>query len=225
VRNIGYIVHPKRGQDAMDEAGILPDFTGTACHDHWKPYFNYGESKHALCNAHHLRELAFLEKQYKQDFAPKMADLLIEVNEAKKNNEIDHFEKTKINLYEQRYDEIVKEGFVANPEKIPPPDQKSKRGRTKQTPAYNLLRRFRDFKCEVLAFMHDFQVPFTNNQAEQDVRMIKVKQKVSGCFRTLTGAEEFADNRAYISTVRKNDENIFQALQGAFENSPFIPQP
>ncbi len=219
-----YIIHPKRGQDAMDEVDILPNFTGTACHDHWKPYFNYEGSKHALCNAHHLRELTFLEKQYKQVFAPKMADLLVEINTAKQNCETSHFDKSKINSYEQRYDEIVKEGLIVNPEKLPNPAQKAKRGRTKQTPAYNMLRRLRDFKGDVLAFMHDFQVPFTNNQAEQDVRMIKVKQKVSGCFRTLTGAEQFADNRAYISTVRKNDENVFQAVQSAFENNPFIPQ-
>jgi len=111
----------------------------------------------------------------------------------------------------------------ANPEK-PPDPEKPKRGRTKQTSAYNLLKRLRDFKSAVLAFMYDFKVPFTNNQAEQDVRMIKVKQKVSGGFRTLTGAEEFVTNRGYISTARKNDQNIFQAIQAAFENHPFIPQ-
>ena len=160
----------------MDESGILPNFTRTACHDHWKPYFNYDESKHALCNAHHLRELSFIEKQYQQDFAPEMAALLIEINEAKHACMAVQFEENEIQLYEQRYDEIVTKGFASNPEKPPDPEQKPKRGRTKQTPAYNLLKRFRDFKSEVLAFMYDFCVPFTNNQAEQDVRMIKVKQ-------------------------------------------------
>ncbi|MCK5904851.1 MAG: IS66 family transposase [Gammaproteobacteria bacterium] len=216
-----YTVHQKRGQIAMDEAGILPHFIGTACHDHWKPYFNYEGSKHALCNAHHLRELTFIEKQYQQPFAPKMAGLLLEINQAKKANEIDSFTDAKKASYQKRYDHIVKQGFEANPEKPPDPKKKPKRGRTKQTPAHNLLKRLRDFSTEVLAFMHDFCVPFTNNLAEQDVRMIKVKQKVSGCFRTKVGAEVFVKNRGYISTARKNNENIFQAIHSAFDNKPF----
>ena len=218
-----YIAHPKRGQDAIDEMDILPHLTGAACHDHWTPYFSYDAVKHALCNAHHLRELAFIGKQYQQAFAPKMADLLIEINTAKKEQLIDHFNLERLNVYASRYDKIVEEGLEANPEK-PPDPEKPKRGRTKQTPAHNLLRRLRDFKSAVLAFMYDFNIPFTNNQAEQDVRMIKVKQKVSGCFRTLMGAETFVANRGYLSTARKNDQNIFQAIQAAFENSPFIPQ-
>lgn len=218
-----YIVHPKRGQEAINEMDILPHLEGVACHDHWKPYFSYGSLKHSLCNAHHLRELAFIEKQYHQAFAPKMADFLIEINKAKKEQLINHFSSEILTSYASRYDEVVEEGLKANPEK-PPDPANPKRGRTKQTPAHNLLKRLRDFKDEVLAFMYDFNVPFTNNQAEQDVRMIKVKQKVSGCFRTMMGAEEFVANRSYISTARKNDQNIFQAIQAAFENRPFIPK-
>ena len=218
-----YTVHPKRGQVAMDEMGILSNFTGTACHDHWKPYFNYEEVDHALCNAHHLRELAFLEKQHNQVFAPKMANLLIEINQAKKTCNTACFERHEIATYEARYHQIVQEGFDESPEKFPPHSQRPKRGRTKQTPAYNMLRRLRDFQSEVLKFMYDFRVPFTNNQAEQDVRMIKVKQKVSNCFRTTIGAEEFVENRAYISTARKNEQNVFRSIHAAFENNPFIP--
>jgi transposase len=217
-----YLVHPRRGQEAIDTMGILPNLKGVACHDHWKPYFNY-EVRHSLCNAHHLRELTFIEKQYQQAFAPKMADLLIEINSAKKEQSADHFDPETLTAYFSRYDEIVNEGLTANPEKRRDPDQKPKRGRVKQTPAHNLLKRLRDFKRAVLLFMVDFNVPFTNNQAEQDVRMVKVKQKVSGCFRTLTGAEEFAASRGYISTARKNDQNIFQAIRSAFDNRPFIP--
>lgn len=161
-----YLVHPKRGQEGMNEADILPHFSGTACHDHWKPYFSYEESNHALCNAHHLRELHFIEKQYAQDFAPEMSRLLVEINKAKQNCKTGSFEEKEIALYEQRYDEIVTKGLVDNPEKPPDPRQKPKRGRIKQTPACNLLKRLRDFKGGVLAFMHDFHVPFTNNQAE-----------------------------------------------------------
>jgi transposase len=217
-----YHIHERRGQKAIDEAGILPKFKGIACHDHWKSYFSY-DSRHSLCNAHHLRELKYLEKQLKQTFAPKMADLLTTINQAKSESETCKFSEQEIASYEKSYDKIVAEGLAANPKKQPYPNNK-KRGATKQTPAYNMLRRLRDYKQEVLAFMYDFQVPFTNNQAEQDVRMIKVKQKVSGCFRTFNGAEEFADNRAYLSTSRKNGENVFQAIKAAFENHPFIPQ-
>lgn len=218
-----YTVHQKRGKVAMDEADILPHFVGIACHDHWKSYFRYDQSSHSLCNAHHLRELTFIEKQYNQPFAPKMAALLLEINKAKKACEVDHFTDTEKAAYTKRYDAIVEEGLEANPEKPPDPAKKTKKGRTKQTPAHNLLKRLRDYKAEVLAFMNDFRVPFTNNQVEQDVRMIKVKQKVSGCFRTLAGAEVFVENRAYISTARKNEQNIYQAIHAAFENKPFIP--
>ena len=217
-----YIVHPKRGQEAINAMGILPHLEGVACHDHWKPYFSYDIVKHSLCNAHHLRELTFIEKQYGQTFAPKMADLLIEINTAKKEQSIDHFSTEVLVSYVTQYDEIVEEGLKANPEK-PPDPEKPKRGPTKQTPAHNLLKRLRDFKGAVLAFMYYFSIPFTNNQAEQEVRMIKVKQKISGCFRTTIGAEVFVANRGYISTARKNNQNIFQAIQAAFENHPFIP--
>ena len=218
-----YTVHPKRGQEAIDEMDILPHLKGVACHDHWKPYFSYDVIRHSLCNAHHLRELTFIEKQYKQAFAPKMANLLVEINTAKKGESADHFSVETLFAYAVRYDEIVEAGLKANPETLPNPE-KAKRGRTKQTPAYNLLKRLRDFKGSVLAFMYNFRVPFTNNQAEQDVRMIKVKQKVSGCFRTLLGAEVFVATRGYLSTARKQGQNIFQAIQAAFENRPFIPQ-
>lgn len=128
-----YTVHPKRGKVAMDEADILPHFIGTACHDHWKPYFNYKQSSHALCNAHHLRELTFIEKQYNQPFAPKMAALLLEINKDKKACEADHFTNAEKKSYQKRYDDIVQQGFEANPEKPPDPKKKPKRGPTKQT--------------------------------------------------------------------------------------------
>lgn len=220
-----YSVHEKRGQIAIDEIGILPELKGIACHDHWKPYFNY-DAEHALCNAHHLRELSYLEKQYKQEFAPEMAKFLTSINQekqAKIDSESYQFSEQEIKSYEKNYDKIVAKGKKDNPKKQRNPKSK-KRGRTKQTPAYNMLRRLHDYKKEVLAFMLDFHVPFTNNQAEQDIRMIKVKQKVSGSFRTFDGAGEFAQNRAYISISRKNNKNVFQSIKTAFESHPFIPQ-
>lgn len=223
-RLTSYFVHPKRGQEAIDAMDVLPQFTGVACHDHWKPYFNYESASHSLCNSHHLRELTFIEKRYHQAFAVEMADLLTEMNTAKKESLTDHFSADTLIAYAARYDAVVEAGLAANPEKSPDPALPKKRGRTKQTPAHNLLKRLRDFKDAVLAFAYDFKIPFTNNLAEQTVRMMKVKQKVSGCFRTSAGAEAFAANRGYLSTARKNDQNLFQAIQAAFEGSPFIPQ-
>jgi len=217
-----YSVHEKRGKEAMDAAGILGKFTGTATHDHWKSYFSYENCGHALCNAHHLRELKFIEKQYGQVWAGEMAELLLEIKGAaeKLKPDRDGFTPERIEEFERRYDEIVRRGFSDNP--FTPPKEK-KRGRVKKTPPLNLLTRMRDYRAETLAFMYDFRVPFDNNAAERDVRMIKVKQKVSGCFRTLEGAERFACIRGYISTVRKNSRNIFEAIKDAFLGSPFIP--
>lgn len=224
-----YEVHAKRGKEAMDEAGILSDFKGTAVHDHWKPYFKYEECRHGLCNAHHLRELQFIEKQYQQPWAKEMAELLPEIKAAVEETKpyADCLPSERIEEFGRRYDEIVKEGFDANP-RPPPDDNKGKtpeRGRPKQTQPVNLLIRLRDFKLETLAFMYDFRVPFDNNGGERDVRMVKVKQKVSGCFRTVEGAKRFGRTRGYISTARKNAVNVFKAIRDAFYGDPFIPSP
>ena len=217
-----YNVHEKRGKEAMDAAGILGEFEGTAVHDHWKSYFGYKNCHHGLCNAHHLRELEFIGKQYEQAWAGDMADLLLEIKEAveKQKPDRDGFGSEEIGNFERRYDKIVDRGFADNP--FTPPKEK-KRGKVKKTPPLNLLTRLRDYKAETLAFMYDFRVPFDNNAAERDVRMMKVKQKISGCFRTFEGAERFACIRGYISTARKNSQNIFEAIRDAFLGNPFIP--
>jgi transposase len=221
-----YEVHAKRGQEAMDDAGILGAFKGQAVHDHWKPYFNYTECDHALCNAHHLRELCFIDKQDQQSWATDMGDLLLEIKAA-----VDATPEPAMSLsppelegFEKRYDEVVQAGFEANPASVSPSDgEVKKRGRRKRPPPVNLLIRLRDFKGEVLAFMSDFRVPFDHNQGERDVRMVKVKQKVSGGFRTLAGAKRFGRIRGYISTARKNAQNVFEALRDACDGHPFIP--
>jgi len=223
-----YHIHAKRGQEAMDEAGILAPFTGTVVHDHWKPYFRYTGCSHALCNVHHLRELKFIEKQYQQPWAADMAALLLEIKDvvATASTEATALPATQRKAFEQRYAQIVEQGYEANPRSPPDrEDQPKKRGRPKQTPPRNLLDRLRDFKPQVLAFMEDFRVPFGNNQGEQDVRMVKVKQKVSGCFRTTAGADHFARIRGYISTARKQAVNAFDAIKSAFDGKPFIPAP
>ena len=225
-RLTSYAVHAKRGHEAMEDAGILGAFTGTAVHDHWKPYFTYDECNHALCNAHHLRELRFIEQQYRQPWAKEMAELLREIKAA-----VDatpwpamRLAPAALERFRQRYDAVVQAGFEANPAPAPPIDGAVKpRGRPKQSPPVNLLIRLRDFKGQVLAFMSDFRVPFDNNQGERDIRMVKVKQKVSGGFRTLEGAQQFGRIRGYLSTARKNAKNVFEAIRDAFEGHPFIP--
>jgi transposase len=225
-RLTSYEVHAKRGQEAMDDAGILGGFNGTAVHDHWKPYFKSDECQHALCNAHHLRELRFIDKQYQQSWAQDMAALLLEIKAAVAATLAPamSLSRPELERFETRYDEVVQSGFDANPAPVSPSEgEVQKRGRPKQPPPVNLLIRLRDFKGEVLAFMSDFRVPFDNNQGERDVRMVKVKQKVSGGFRTLEGAKRFGRIRGYISTARKNGKNVFEAIRDAFDGNPFIP--
>lgn len=219
-----YIVHSKRGQQAMDDMGILPKFRGRAVHDHWHSYLTYDGCLHALCNAHHLRELQFIAEQYKQAWAEKMIQLLLDIKA-----EVDTAASGQMSLapdrlihFEQRYDSLIAQGLQLNPPPAQPPPKK--RGRKKQSPPKNLLDRLQRHKSQVLAFMYDFRVPFDNNLAERDVRMIKVKQKVSGAFRTRSGAETFCALRSYISTSRKHGINVIDAIQQALAGQPFVPE-
>lgn len=218
-----YAVHAKRGQIGMKAMGILPQFTGRAIHDHLKSYFQFTNCLHGLCNAHHLRELQFIVDQYQQEWAKQIIDLLLTIK-----NAVDNALETNRSLspyrcrqFSQQYDAILADGFQANPL----PESTAKKGRPKQPPAKNLLDRLQKFKLQVLAFMYDFRVPFTNNLAERDVRMVKVKQKVSGSFRTMAGAETFCAIRSYISTVRKHDFNVIDAIFIALCGSPFMLAP
>ncbi|MBM3226397.1 MAG: transposase [SAR202 cluster bacterium] len=152
-------MHAKRGQEAMEAAGILGTFSGTAVHDHWKPYFRYTGCGHALCNAHHLRERQFVDKQYHQPWANDMAELLCEIKAAvdKTPAPAVSVSPSQLEAFAQRYDEVVKAGIAANP--LPAP-QVTTRGRPKQPPPLNLAMRLHDFKGQVFAFMYDFRVPF-----------------------------------------------------------------
>jgi transposase len=216
-----YMPHGKRGSQAIDAIGILPRFKGIAVHDGWSSYFNYG-CDHALCNAHHLRELTFVHEQDGQPWAKQMIEFLLEVKEKKEKSKGQRFSVRRIQEFERRYREIVAMGMAANP---PPVEAgKKKRGRKKKSKAANLLDRLRQHEKAVLAFMYDFSVPFHNNLGERDIRMMKVQQKISGTFRSFEGALSFCRIRSYISTVKKQGLNVMSALQDIFSGKQLLPQ-
>jgi transposase len=215
-----YAAHPKRGRQAMDAIGVLPAFQGRAVHDGLASYERYQACTHALCNAHHLRELTFIEEQLGQPWAKDLKTVLCEVKQAvdtARGQGLTALPTETKHAFARRYDSVLEAGFQANPRPAP----SGKRGRPKLGKAGSLLQRLREHKEEPLAFMHDFAVPFDNNQADRDIRMTKVREKISGCFRTTTGPERFCRIRGYISTLRKQGMPIFSALGQAIAGHPW----
>lgn len=206
-------IHEKRGCEAMSAGDILPRFQGTVVHDCWGPYFKY-DFRHALCNAHLLRELNAVIENTKELWAGEMRDLLCKVNMAVKNCEGPKGLKRKnIIEFESAYRDIIHRGYIETGGQSP----------EKKSSSRNLWTRFILKQEQVLRFMRDPTVPFDNNQAERDIRMVKVKQKVSGCFRSRAGANHYARIRGYISTAKKQGTGILDALQASFTGAPFMP--
>ena len=223
-----YAAHPKRGRAAMEAIGVLPAFhadarrAAVAMPDGLSSSWQFEQCQHALCNARHLRELTCIEEQLGQPWATAMKALLGEmkrtVDTARPQGLLALPAETQ-QAFKQRYATILAAGFRANPL----PEHTGKRGRPKRGKARNLLERLREHQEPTLAFLADFAVPFDNNQAERDIRMTKVRQKISGCFRTTTGAERFCRIRGYISTLRKQGIPIFSALGQAITGHPPLP--
>jgi transposase len=216
-------MHDRRGRLAHDDIGILPERTGKVMHDGYRSYEQYPHAQHALCNAHHLRELIFIHENYQQPWAEDMLKLLLEIKQAvecAQQNQQAALSPDQIGDFENRYGKLIGRGLEANP---PDPPVPRKRGRVKQSPGKNLVDHLHKHQRAVLAFMYDFKVPFDNNLAERDLRMVKLKQKVSGCFRSVQGARTFCCIRSYISTARKNGLRVLDALRMAINGDPFYP--
>jgi transposase len=220
-------MHDKRGKLAHEAIGILPKRTGWVMHDGYRSYGKYPDARHAWCNAHHLRDLLFLHERFSQPWAEALLKLLLEIKQAvetAQRNQLLALSADQITDFERRYAELIAQGLKSNPlPSQPDPPVPRKRGRVKQSPARNLLDHLHQHQQAVLAFMYDFKVPFDNNLAERDLRMVKLKQKVSGCFRTVQGAHTFCRIRSYISTSRKNGLRVLDALRMAICGDPFYP--
>ena len=215
-----YSIQPKRGGSGIDAAGILNQRQGWVVHDGWKPYAKY-TMRHALCNAHHLRELTFINEQYQQQWAVHMRHELCAIKAAVERAQQDGRKKLPLDQwawFNQRYSRWLDE--AEDEIGASPPTSGRRR---KNSPATNLLNRLRDNRQQVLAFMNNFSVPFDNNLAERDVRMVKVHHKVSGGFRQLASAQTFFAVRSYLATARKNGQSILAVLTQALLGTPYCP--
>lgn len=214
-------VHSKRGEEAMRAIGFLPNYYGTAIHDCWSPYWHFGQLAHGLCNEHILRELkGHHESNPGQEWIPRFRKLLQDMDHYKnealaKGAEMD---PATVDGYLNQYDELLKTAVDANPIPERKPGQ---RGKVAKGKLRSLVDRLVEHKGEFCLFIKDMKVPFTNNLAEQSVRMLKVKIKVSGCMRTVAGAENFATIMSYIETVKKHGINVFDAIRIAFKGESY----
>jgi transposase len=213
-------VHESRGKKGMDAIGVLVAFIGTVIHDCWASYFKYAV-RHGLCVAHLLRELIGVSENTGQVWAQSMIDLLLAMKDTKEklvSHGYDAATAYYLRKYSRMFDHILAEALTHNPVPLREP---GKRGRVKRGKTGALVDRLSSYKSMYMLFFTDFCVPFDNNQAERDIRMFKVKLKVSGCFRTFKGAKDFAAITSYVSTARKHGIPAFQSIKDALMNNPF----
>ena len=215
-------VDRKRGFDGMKAAGIIENFKGVGVHDCWLPYWSFEDMSHATCGAHFLRELnAIEEMEPDHEWVGRFRELLLKMKESKDlvtSIGADRVDPDMVETYLSVYDDIMR---LADRERPPPQAAEGKR-RPARGKERSLIERFQDLKLDVCRFVYDMDVPFTNNQAEQDIRNVKVKGKVAGCFRTVGGAGDYLRLMSYISTGRKHGVTSFAALKAAFDGDPFI---
>jgi len=217
-----YQVHASRGQEALNAIGILPLFKGISIHDCWASYFLY-PCEHALCLVHVLRELVFQAEQQGASWAGELKDLLLCMKEATQQAREQGkrwLDPVEVLDWERAFLRVLEEADQVTPRATAPPGSK---GRIKQSAARNLLDRLRKHQQAVFCFLEDLRVDFDNNQAERDLRMLKVQQKVSGCFRSLAGAQAFSRIRGYVSTLRKQGLPLLPALQATLSGHPLLP--
>lgn len=204
---------------------ILPHFRGTAIHDFWSAYRYYQACHHGLCNVHHLRDLTAMAENGNQAWATRFKWFLLSAKQAVDQARLTGataLPVTKVVQIERIYDQLIAAALQAN---SPSPGgwPKGKRGRPKKTKPRNLAERLDKHRHEVLAFVYDFKVPFDNNLAERDIRMLKVQQKISGCFRSQEGAKDFCTIRSYLSTIRNQGLNVWSALGSALSGNILMP--
>lgn len=212
-----YFLHEKRGSAAIDAMGVLPGYKGIMVHDCWSPYFKMEEATHALCGAHIARELVYAQENLGQSWAGAMKGLLFRMLREKRELECqgkETFSPQQMEHYSSEYEAIVQEGLSQNPLPERKPNQRGRLGKGK---VRSLLERLQNYKAEILRFANDWSVPFTNNEAERSIRFSKVKQKVSGCFRTKAGAVEYAETMSYINSAYKHGMSYFEAVKQALE--------
>jgi transposase len=216
-----YARHPARGATALEAIGILPGYPGVSVHDGWTSSRHFHTARHALCTAHHLRELTFVEEELQQDWAGKLKSLLRDrrtaVEQARSASAV-CLERSVRDDFVRRYEALLGDGLAQHP--LSPPAGMPRRGRRKQRPVRNLLDRLWTYEHEALRFLNDFAVPFDNNQAERDLRMVKVQQKVSGTFCSDASADAFCRIRSLCSTWRKQGRAVLDALTQSFAGHP-----
>jgi transposase len=201
-----FSTHPKRGKEAIEAINILPYFKGTLIHDHFKSYFHYGYI-HGLCNAHHIRELQYVFDCTEHPWALDMQNLLKKIKKTKDDQQLT---TATCKAFDLEYNQLISSGYAQYKE--------DPHASCKAPKESCLLKRLKDYKFSTLLFMYQEQVPFDNNQAERDLRMMKVKMKISGCFRSITGAQVFCRIRSYISTIKKNGMAVLQSLTDVFNS-------